>query len=107
MTPRRTRRTAWPWLAPWGSRVALTEPVLVTPDYLAAVDALDAPVDPPAATRCSACAARQAQALRRLRAWAWPSLLAALDDPAYLADWAAYDAARRTPCPHTGGMRRD
>lgn len=43
---------------------------------------------------CPACERRVQQALERLRAWAWPSLIQALDDPAYFEDWQAYDAAR-------------
>ena len=52
---------------------------------------------------CPTCEARTKEALRRLRAWAWPSLVQALDDPAYLEDWHVYDAARRAQatCRHT------
>ena len=51
---------------------------------------------------CAVCEARVREALRRLRAWAWPSLIQALDDPAFLEDWRLYDAARaaQAACPH-------
>lgn len=54
------------------------------------------------AMACVVCEAQVRASLRRLRAWAWPSLVQALDDPAYLEDWAAYVAARqaRAACPH-------
>lgn len=56
----------------------------------------------PRPAACPACNARVRDALRRLRAWAWPSLIQALDDPAFLEDWRHYDAARRAQarCSH-------